>query len=146
MNKIGLLTLQNQKIVSNLRFFSNGTKPLSALKDNYKLLIIGGGTAGITMSAKFNKLLGSNNVAVVEPNEWHYYQPGWTLTAGGLKSAESMRKEQKTLVQNGVDWFKTKAQKFDPNNNRVTLASGETIKYDYLILATGIKINFDAVR
>lgn len=40
-------------------------------KDNYKLLIVGGGSGGVTMSAKFAQTLGANNVAIIEPNDWH---------------------------------------------------------------------------
>ncbi len=43
-------------------------------KDNYKLLVVGGGSGGVTISAKFAKILGASNVAIVEPNEWHC---GW---------------------------------------------------------------------
>lgn len=58
-----------------------------AAKDNYKLLIVGGGSGGVTMSAKFAKILGPQNVAIVEPNEWHcnyyhilsYRTPYWIM-------------------------------------------------------------------
>lgn len=40
-------------------------------KDNYKLLIVGGGSGGVTISSKFTKIFGPNNVAIVEPNDWH---------------------------------------------------------------------------
>ena len=68
------------------------------------------------------------------------------MVSGGLKTAESMRKEQKDLIPKGVDWLRSKAKTFDPDNNKLTLDNGETIKYEYLIVATGIRIDFDEVN
>ena len=66
----GILVLKNSFQHANYaKSFSISSQLLA--KDNYKLVIVGGGTGGITMSAKFNKILGANNVAVVDPNEWH---------------------------------------------------------------------------
>ena len=49
------------------------------------------------------------------------------------------------MIPKGVEWFKTKASEFDPDNNSVTLANGQKIKYDYMVVATGIFIDFDVV-
>ena len=40
-------------------------------KNNYKLVVVGGGSGGLTIASKFNKILGVNNVALVEPSDWH---------------------------------------------------------------------------
>jgi hypothetical protein len=64
--------IANENTVGQLicvRSLSLSSSKLS--KDNYKLLVVGGGSGGITIAAKFNKILGSNNVAIVEPNDWH---------------------------------------------------------------------------
>lgn len=67
------------------------------------------------------------------------------MVAGGIKQLESLRKREENLIPKGVDWFKTKADAFDPENNTVTLKDGKKIKYDYLVVATGIFIDFDGV-
>ena len=75
------------------------------------------------------------------------YQPGWTLVGGGLKTADQMRKSQEKLIPKGVQWFKTKATGFDPENNCVKLgAEGASLNYEYLVVATGIEINFNEVK
>lgn len=58
-----------QTVLNVSRSFSS-TNSLNN-KDSYKLLIVGGGSGGVTISAKFSKILGANNVAIVEPSEWH---------------------------------------------------------------------------
>ena len=74
------------------------------------------------------------------------YQPGWTLAAGGVKNADSFRKPESQMIPKGVDWIKTKASKFQPESNTIILDNGEKVKYDFLVMAAGIQINFDGVN
>jgi hypothetical protein len=46
----------------------------------------------------------------------------------------------------GTQWLRTSADQFDPDNNTVTLANGQVIKYDYLVVATGMVGSFDKVK
>ncbi|CAO3575853.1 unnamed protein product [Absidia cylindrospora] len=61
---------------------------------NFKVVVIGGGPGGLSVSSTISRLLGKNQVAVIEPSSIHYYQPLWTYVGGGLKnfneSAKSM--------------------------------------------------------
>jgi len=52
-----------------------------------RVLIIGGGTAGITVAARLARA-GEQEIAIIEPSEKHYYQPLWTLVGAGIASAE----------------------------------------------------------
>ena len=52
----------------------------------HQVLIVGGGTAGITVAARLLRK-GYTDVAVIEPSDKHYYQPMWTLVGGGLIEA-----------------------------------------------------------
>lgn len=67
------------------------------------------------------------------------------MVAGGVKPLESFMKKEENLIPKGVDWFKLKASSFDPDNNTVTLQDGKKIKYDYLVIATGMLVDFDGV-
>lgn len=42
-------------------------------------------------------------------------------------------------------WVKDKAEKFDPISNTVTTKSGDTIQYDYLVVAAGLQLNYDKI-
>ncbi len=55
------------------------------------------------------------------------YQPGWTLVGGGIKPADAMKAPQESLIPKGVEWIKTNAAVFDPENNSVTLKSGKNV-------------------
>ena len=50
---------------------------------HYQILIIGGGTAGITVAAQLKRKDASLQIGLLEPSEKHYYQPAWTLVGGG---------------------------------------------------------------
>ncbi|KAG1304176.1 hypothetical protein G6F64_009428 [Rhizopus arrhizus] len=62
------------------------------------------------LSSTISNLLGKNQVAVIEPSNKHYHQPLWTYV--GITT-------------------------FDPENNTLRLADGQTVGYDYLIVAAG---------
>ena len=54
----------------------------------HQILIVGGGTAGITVAARLLRK-GYSDVAVIEPSSAHYYQPLWTLVGAGQAKASS---------------------------------------------------------
>jgi hypothetical protein len=66
LKAIGRLVNGNALVRRNLSMGAS-----KAAMNNYKLLIVGGGSGGVAMSAKFTKILGPNNVAIVEPSQWH---------------------------------------------------------------------------
>ncbi len=47
----------------------------------HRVVVVGGGAAGLTVAAQLTRKLGGEaDVAVVEPSDFHYYQPWWTMT------------------------------------------------------------------
>ena len=56
---------------------------LSESKAEGKIVIVGGGAAGITMAAYLVDKLRTPDITIIEPNEIHHYQPGYTMIAGG---------------------------------------------------------------
>ena len=70
------------------------TYPMFTKKRPEKIVIVGGGTAGIGVAAMLQNE-GLNNVTVVEPSKVHYYQPLWTLVGGGLANGNDSVKDMK---------------------------------------------------
>lgn len=113
---------------------------------HHNILIIGGGTAGIMVSAQLLLKDKSLDIALLEPSEKHYYQPAWTLVgAGTFNYNDTIRPEEKYMPK-GVKWYKEFAEKIDAESNTVLLKSGGKITYDYLVVAPGIQINLDAIE
>ncbi|RBQ28524.1 NAD(P)/FAD-dependent oxidoreductase [Aliarcobacter vitoriensis] len=113
-----------------------------------KILIIGGGLAGISTAARLVNTLSDPDITIVEPNPKSVsYQPGTTLVASGIyKSKDELLFETKDYLPNGVTFIKDKAVDFNPEANKVTLASGDVLSYDFLIVAAGVTLDFAAIK
>lgn len=115
-------------------------------KSSYKVLVLGGGAGGISVAAKLKASLPSGSIAIVEPSEHHYYQPLWTLAGAGVVTKEESAKPESSLIPNGVDWIKEKVLSIDPVGQKVALSHEITVGYDYLVVATGLKLNWDKIE
>lgn len=113
---------------------------------HFKLLIIGGGTGGITMAARMLKHIPQGLVGIIEPSETHYYQPFWTLVGAGIGNKEMTAKPMSQIIPEGCQWIKNSVKQIHPNENTVELAQGKKITYDYLIVATGLKLDFHKIK
>lgn len=116
------------------------------MKSNYQILIIGGGNAGISVAAQLLLKSSSLEIAIIEPATKHYYQPAWTLVGSGAFDIQKTVRSEAEVMPEGVEWIKQRAAAFKPESNEVTLETGESISYDFLIVAPGIQLNWDAVK
>lgn len=116
------------------------------LKTNAKILIIGGGAAGLSMANRFSRSLEGANITMVGARQTHLYQPGQTLVAADLWDKNRIITHTKDWVPSDVQWIMKDAQAFDPDNKKVTLSDGEIINYDVLIVATGCQLNYQDIE
>ncbi|XP_077452329.1 sulfide:quinone oxidoreductase, mitochondrial [Stigmatopora argus] len=122
------------------------TSSRSSAKQHYKILVLGGGTGGISMSARMKRMMGAENVAVVEPSEMHYYQPLWTLAGAGAKTVASSGRPTSSVMPSGVKLIKSKVQEINPDTNTVRSDDGTQISYEYLIVALGLQLHFEKIK
>ncbi|MCY1038913.1 type II sulfide:quinone oxidoreductase Sqr [Staphylococcus nepalensis] len=115
---------------------------------HYKVAIVGGGTAGITVASRLlkqNQHL-NGNIAIIDPAKNHYYQPLWTLVGGGVSKLKNSRKNMKHVIPKGAQWINQAVLSFKPESNNITLGDNTTINYDYLIVAPGLQINWSSIK
>lgn len=112
----------------------------------HKIVIVGGGTAGLTVASKIAGKFRDGEIAVIEPSEKHYYQPLWTLVGGGVYPKDVTERSEKDFMPAGVTWIKDRVAEFDPENNAVVTAGGDRIAYDFMVVCPGIQLNWDAVK
>ncbi|WP_217589765.1 FAD/NAD(P)-binding oxidoreductase [Lentibacillus saliphilus] len=117
-------------------------------KSHYKVVIVGGGTAGISVTSRLLRGSASlrQEIAIIDPAEHHDYQPLWTLVGGGAAKVETTRRPMKSVIPDGADWVQDYVTRFSPDDNRVHLANNEDLTYDYLVVAAGIEINWDGIK
>ena len=113
---------------------------------NYKLVVVGGGAGGCGTANKFVKKFGPGEVAVIEPNEMHYYQPLWTLVGGGVKPLTESGRPMGSLLPKEATWLKDSVDSFDPNNNKLVTSGGKVVTYEYLVVAMGLELQYGKIK
>lgn len=115
---------------------------------HYKVVIVGGGSGGISVAARLlreSRNL-SGQVAVIDPAKKHYYQPLWTLVGGGAARREATERDEASVIPEGAVWIQEAVESFSPEDNHVLTTTGTKISYEYLVVAAGIQINWDKIK
>ena len=112
----------------------------------HQILIIGGGAAGIATASSLKNRDAKLDIAIIEPAEKHYYQPGWTMVGGGIFTKEGTERSMDAVWPPEVARIKGAVATFEPEQNTVTLEDGKAIGYDILIVAAGLKLDWAAVE
>lgn len=112
---------------------------------HFQVVIIGGGNAGISTAAQLLRKKKDLQIAIIEPSDKHYYQPAWTLVGAGIFDIRKTIRSEASVMPENVTWLKEAAAYFDPEKNAVITNEGKVYKYDYLVVAPGIQLNWNAV-
>ena len=112
--------------------------------EHHQVVIVGGGTAGITVAARLARA-GVTDIAVLEPSSQHYYQPLWTVVGGGRAPQGITVRPEADVMPKGVRWIREAASAAEPEQQAVTTDSGRVVRYDYLVMAAGIQLDFGKV-
>jgi len=115
------------------------------IPEHHKILIIGGGTGGIAVASQLQKELADPDIAILEPADTHYYQPGWTFVGGGIFRKEETARSMGEIIPRGTHWIHDAAAKIDPETCTVTTETGVTMTYDFLVVAAGIRIDWETI-
>ncbi|MDA8075777.1 MAG: FAD/NAD(P)-binding oxidoreductase [Actinomycetota bacterium] len=120
------------------------TLPRLRRHPHHRIVIVGGGSAGISVAARLRRA-GEDDVALVDPSLWHYYQPLWTLVGAGVVPVERSRRLQAEVVPQGVAWVRDAVVEIDPHARMVVTAGGTRLGYDVLVLCPGLELAVDMV-
>jgi len=111
----------------------------------HRVVVIGGGAAGIATAASMLKRRPGLDIAIVEPSEIHAYQPGWTMVGGGVFDVATTMRPMASVMPRGTTWIRQAAAGFQPEINQVTLADGSTLTYELLVVAPGIRLAWEKI-
>jgi sulfide:quinone oxidoreductase len=110
----------------------------------FRVVIIGGGTAGI-ITASLLQRARQTGIAIIEPSNQHFYQPIWTLVGAGVVRKEVSARREVRYIPKGVRWIQDSVEEIAPDQQYVRTQSGGRIGYDFLVVAAGIQLNWDAI-
>jgi sulfide:quinone oxidoreductase len=104
-----------------------------------KLLILGAGTAGTMVANRLNRLLDHEEwqITIVDQDEKHYYQPGFLFIPFGMYSKNDVVKPKRDFIPGSVEMVMSPIDVIEADYNRVKLADGRYLNYDFLVIATG---------
>jgi sulfide:quinone oxidoreductase len=115
------------------------------MSTRHQVLIVGGGTAGITVAAILKRRAPGTDIAIIEPSHEHYYQPAFTLVGAGVYPLARTRRAEKSLIPVGVRWICDAALTFEPERNIVRIKNGDMLTYDYLVVCTSVKLDWGKI-
>lgn len=110
------------------------------------IVIAGSGLGGIAVASRLRALLPQARITLVDAKQEHNYQPGYTLVASGVWPVEKVRNRNAEFQPEGVEWVQEMVAAFDPASNSLSTTSGRKIDYDYLVVATGLQLDYSQIE
>jgi sulfide:quinone oxidoreductase len=114
----------------------------AAVKTSARIVIAGSGLGGIAVANRLSAMLDGATITIVDRKEEHNYQPGYTLVASGVWPVDKVRDRNVDFQPAGVEWVKDMVAGFEPAANTVVTAGGQRIPYDFLVVATGVHLDY----
>lgn len=110
------------------------------------IVVIGGGSAGIGLLASLLKRDPHLNITLIEPNDYHCYQPAWTLVGGGAYDVKKTRRPLADVLPNGVAWIQAAVTDVLPDEQTLVLDSGQRITWNNLIVCPGLRLAWEKIE
>ncbi len=116
------------------------------VKTNARIVIAGSGFGGLAVANRLAGTLDGARITIVDAKTEHNYQPGYTLVATGIWPIAKVRDQNASFVPHGVEWVQEAVVAFDPQANQVETSGGRKIGYDYLVVATGLHLDYAQIE
>ena len=107
-----------------------------------RILILGGGTGGTLIANLLAQKLRPTEaeILLVSASARHLYQPGWLYVPFGRQDPRALSRPLRRLLRPRVRLQIGAATGLDTTQQEVTLAGGQRVAFDYLVLATGARV------
>ncbi|WP_018409838.1 bifunctional protein tyrosine phosphatase family protein/NAD(P)/FAD-dependent oxidoreductase [Methyloversatilis thermotolerans] len=128
------------------RIASGGRMPADTADASHDVVIVGAGSAGIAVASSLLARKPELDIAVIDPADVHYYQPGWTLVGGGVFKPEHTVRTLGTVLPRGVRWIKGAVAAFEPERRSVLLDGCRIVKYRRLVVCPGLKLDWHGIE
>ena len=118
----------------------------AAVKTKARIVIAGSGIGGLAVANRLARELDGAQITIIDRKEIHNYQPGYTMVATGVWSEGKVADRNSDFQPNGAQWIQEMVAEFDPASNTVVTDTGKRISYDFLLVATGLHLDFDQIE
>ena len=122
-------------------------QPLNASSLNAKIVIVGGGLAGIATAARLKSSASNLDITIIEPNlQSATYQPGNTFIGAGLYQKSDVLYNTVDFLPKEITFIHDKVIDFYPENNQVVTSQKKVIGYDFLVISAGMVLDFEKIK
>lgn len=118
----------------------------AALKTSARIVILGSGLGGLAVANRLARELDGAKITIVDRKEIHNYQPGYTLVGTGIWPVSKVADRNSEFQPAGIQWVQEMATEVDPVTQQVVTDAATRIPYDFLVVATGLHLDFDKVE
>jgi sulfide:quinone oxidoreductase len=111
------------------------------------VVVLGAGLGGAIMAYELkDQLRKEDTVTVVTKDPTYHFVPSnpW-IAVGWRKRAEITVDLAPTMAKRKINFIPVAAERLHPQENRIELVDGQSVTYDYLVIATGPELAFDEV-
>lgn len=112
---------------------------------DHDILVLGGGTGGLTVAARLLDRPHAPRVSILEPSERHFYQPLWTLVGAGVFPKERSMRLEADVMPKDATWIRDAAIEIDPESRKVKTAGGQVLGYRQLVVAPGMQLDWHKI-
>lgn len=116
---------------------------MSTTTQHHRIVVAGSGPGGLSIAARVAAQ--GLEVALIEPSSRHVYQPFWTLAGAGIVDHELSVRPMADMIPSAVKWLKTSVTGFQPELNQLQTEDGQTLSYDFLVVALGLQIDWHKI-
>ena len=111
------------------------------------VVVLGAGTGGMPCAYELRDALGrEHDITVVNERSYFQFVPSNPWVAVGWRSREDICFEIAPHVERrGIKFVGKRCESIDADNNTLVFADGDSLKYDYLVIATGPRLAFEEV-
>lgn len=109
------------------------------------IVIAGAGMAGLAIANRLRRQLDGARITLIDAKREHNYQPGYTLVATGIWPESKVRDLNQNFIPAGVEWLQDSVLGFEPDTRTVVTQGGQRVHYDFLVVATGLELNYGAI-
>jgi len=128
------------------RITNGGKTPTNQVDASHDVVIVGGGSAGISVAASLLQRSPQLDIAIIDPADAHFYQPGWTMVGGGIFEAADTARTMASVIPTDVSWIKAAVAAFEPEHNQVILEGCRVVKYKQLVVCPGLKLDWQGIE